>query len=136
VTQQTTIQPAVTINNHVTRDCKALCTFQDHLNLCQTHQLHISSTAARAAAAPTSEPLRTLTHVLRLRFQILKSRVAETEDVAKAHLVGLMAEWLNEKVALADRVLVEHAVSKVYDGDVILTYAYSQVRGHYDTAAL
>jgi hypothetical protein len=40
-----------------------------------------------------------------------------------------MAEWLNEKVALADRVLVEHAVSKVYDGDVILTYAYSQVRG-------
>jgi translation initiation factor eIF-2B subunit delta len=52
---------------------------------------------------------------------------AETEDVAKAHLVGLMAEWLNEKVALADRVLVEHAVSKVYDGDVILTYAYSQV---------
>jgi hypothetical protein len=25
-------------------------------------------------------------------------------------------------------VLVEHAVSKVYDGDVILTYAYLQVR--------
>jgi hypothetical protein len=26
------------------------------------------------------------------------------------------------------RVLVEHAVSKFYDGDVILTYAYSQAR--------
>lgn len=38
-----------------------------------------------------------------------------------------MQDWLNEKVALADKVLVEHAVSKVYDGDVILTYAYSQV---------
>ena len=28
---------------------------------------------------------------------------------------------------MADRVLVQHAVSKVYDGDVILTYAYSSV---------
>lgn len=38
-----------------------------------------------------------------------------------------MQDWLNEKVALADKVLVEHAVTKVYDGDVILIYAYSQV---------
>lgn len=38
-----------------------------------------------------------------------------------------MREWLQEKVAMADKVLVEHAVTKVYDGDVILTYAYSQV---------
>ncbi|WIA19399.1 hypothetical protein OEZ85_004019 [Tetradesmus obliquus] len=62
-----------------------------------------------------------------LKLYLSKIDLAETEEAAKAHLVGLMAEWLNEKVALADRVLVEHAVSKVYDGDVILTYAYSQV---------
>jgi hypothetical protein len=30
-------------------------------------------------------------------------------------------------MALCCRVLVDHAVTKVYDGDVILTYAYSQV---------
>jgi translation initiation factor eIF-2B subunit delta len=46
----------------------------------------------------------------------------------KASLLSLMREWLQEKVAMADKVLVEHAVTKVYDGDVILTYAYSQVR--------
>lgn len=50
------------------------------------------------------------------------------EAEAKASLLSLMREWLQEKVAMADKVLVEHAVTKVYDGDVILTYAYSQVR--------
>ncbi len=32
------------------------------------------------------------------------------------------------QVVLADRVLIDYAVTKVYEGDVILTYAYSQVR--------
>lgn len=50
------------------------------------------------------------------------------EAEAKASLLALMREWLQEKVAMADKVLVEHAVTKVYDGDTILTYAYSQVR--------
>lgn len=52
---------------------------------------------------------------------------AAPEDAAKSQLLSQMQDWLNEKVALADKVLVEHAVTKVYDGDVILTYAYSQV---------
>lgn len=52
---------------------------------------------------------------------------AVPEDSAKSQLLAQMRDWLNEKVALADKVLVEHAVTKVYDGDVILTYAYSQV---------
>jgi hypothetical protein len=52
---------------------------------------------------------------------------AAPEGEAKASLLVLMREWLQEKVAMADKVLVEHAVTKVYDGDVILTYAYSQV---------
>jgi len=52
---------------------------------------------------------------------------AAPEGEAKANLLSLMREWLQEKVAMADRVLVEHAVTKVYDGDTILTYAYSQV---------
>jgi hypothetical protein len=52
---------------------------------------------------------------------------AALEAEAKASLLSLMREWLQEKVAMADKVLVEHAVTKVYDGDVILTYAYSQV---------
>lgn len=52
---------------------------------------------------------------------------AAPEAEAKANLLSLMREWLQEKVAMADRVLVEHAVTKVYDGDTILTYAYSQV---------
>jgi translation initiation factor eIF-2B subunit delta len=49
------------------------------------------------------------------------------EADARSSLLALMREWLQEKVAMADKVLVEHAVTKVYDGDVILTYAYSQV---------
>ena len=53
---------------------------------------------------------------------------AEPEASAKTQLLDLMSEYVNEKVVVADQVLVGHAVSKVYDGDVILTYAFSQVR--------
>jgi hypothetical protein len=53
---------------------------------------------------------------------------AEPEASAKEQLLDLLSDYVNEKVVLADQVLVGHAVSKVYDGDVILTYAYSQVR--------
>lgn len=62
-----------------------------------------------------------------LKLYISKTDPAAPEPEAKASLLALMREWLQEKVAMADKVLVEHAVTKVYDGDVILTYAYSQV---------
>lgn len=62
-----------------------------------------------------------------LPYCLLSAAPAAPEGDAKASLLVLMREWLQEKVAMADKVLVEHAVTKVYDGDVILTYAYSQV---------
>jgi hypothetical protein len=40
-----------------------------------------------------------------------------------------MGDYIHEKVTVADQVLVPLAVAKVSDGDVILTYAYSQVQG-------
>jgi len=62
-----------------------------------------------------------------IKLGISKIDPAEPEASAQTQLLDLMSEYVNEKVVVADQVLVGHAVSKVYDGDVILTYAFSQV---------
>lgn len=50
------------------------------------------------------------------------------EAAAKADLLKQLGDFIQEKVVLADQVLAGHAVAKVYDGDVIMTYSFSQVR--------
>ncbi|KAI8472612.1 MAG: hypothetical protein J3K34DRAFT_384198 [Monoraphidium minutum] len=49
------------------------------------------------------------------------------EDAAKEGLLKQLEDFIQEKVVLADQVLVSTAVSKIYDGDVIMVYGYSQV---------
>ncbi|KAK7411261.1 hypothetical protein VNO78_02694 [Psophocarpus tetragonolobus] len=58
---------------------------------------------------------------------IAKLPLSHTESEAKAALCSDINRFINEKIILADKVIVGHAASKVRDGDVLLTYGSSCV---------
>ncbi|KAL5748942.1 hypothetical protein ACOSQ2_026239 [Xanthoceras sorbifolium] len=65
-------------------------------------------------------------------IRFLKSRIANlpltlSESEAKAVLCKDIDRFINEKIILADKVIVRHAATKVRDGDVLLTYGSSCV---------
>ncbi|KAF9595313.1 hypothetical protein IFM89_038465 [Coptis chinensis] len=65
-------------------------------------------------------------------IKFLKSRIGRlpltmSESEAKATLYSDIDCFINEKIITADKVIVEHAVTKISDGDVLLTYGSSAV---------
>ncbi|XP_007036420.2 PREDICTED: translation initiation factor eIF-2B subunit delta [Theobroma cacao] len=65
-------------------------------------------------------------------IRFLKSRIAKlppilSESEAKAALCSDIDRFINEKIVLADKVIVRHAATKIRDGDVLLTYGSSCV---------
>ncbi|CAN4082804.1 unnamed protein product [Withania somnifera] len=63
-------------------------------------------------------------------IRFLKTRIAKlpltlSESEAKATLVTDIDHFISEKIILADKVIVKHAVTKIRDGDVLLTYGSS-----------
>ncbi|KAF2298092.1 hypothetical protein GH714_013702 [Hevea brasiliensis] len=65
-------------------------------------------------------------------IRFLKNRIAKlplslSESEAKESLCSDINRFINEKIVLADKVIVRHAASKVRDGDVLLTYGSSCV---------
>lgn len=63
-------------------------------------------------------------------IRFLKSRIAKLpltllESEAKAALKSDIEHFISEKIILADKVIVKHAVTKIRDGDVLLTYGSS-----------
>lgn len=62
-----------------------------------------------------------------LKLCISKADPNAPESSAKSHLLKQLGDFIQEKVVLADQVLASNAVSKVYDGDVVMTYSYSQL---------
>ncbi|KAL6994067.1 hypothetical protein U1Q18_012177 [Sarracenia purpurea var. burkii] len=60
-----------------------------------------------------------------LKTIIAKLPLTMSESEAKATLVSDIDRFINEKIILADRVIVKHAVTKIRDGDVLLTYGSS-----------
>lgn len=65
-------------------------------------------------------------------IRFLKSRIAKlpltvSESEAKASLCADIDRFINEKIVLADNVIIRHAVTKITDGDVLLTYGSSCV---------
>ncbi|KAK4426305.1 Translation initiation factor eIF-2B subunit delta [Sesamum alatum] len=63
-------------------------------------------------------------------IRFLKTRIANlplnlSESEAKANLISDIERFINEKIIIADKVIVKHAATKVRDGDVLLTYASS-----------
>ncbi|KAH9675872.1 nagb/rpia/coa transferase-like superfamily protein [Citrus sinensis] len=60
-----------------------------------------------------------------LKSGIAKIPISLSESEAKATLHSDIERFINEKIILADRVIVKHAVTKIRDGDVLLTYGSS-----------
>ncbi|XP_027073532.1 uncharacterized protein [Coffea arabica] len=60
-----------------------------------------------------------------LKSKIAKLPLALSESEAKAILLSDIDRFINEKIILADKVIVRHAVTKIRDGDVLLTYGSS-----------
>ena len=63
-------------------------------------------------------------------IRFLKSHIAKlpltlSESEAKSSLQSDIYNFINEKIILADKVIVNHAVTKIRDGDVLLTYGVS-----------
>ncbi|KAG7942052.1 hypothetical protein I3843_16G079400 [Carya illinoinensis] len=65
-------------------------------------------------------------------IRFVKSRITKlpltlSELEAKAALCSDIERFINEKILLAEKVIVGHAVTKIRDGDVLLTYGSSSV---------
>ena len=62
-----------------------------------------------------------------VKTRIAKLPLSHSESEAKAALCSDIDRFINEKIILADKVIVGHAATKVRDGDVLLTYGSSCV---------
>ncbi|KAI3504730.1 hypothetical protein L1887_26414 [Cichorium endivia] len=62
-----------------------------------------------------------------LKARITKIPLTQTESEAKTSLCSDIDRYINEKILLADKVIVGHAVTKIRDGDVLLTYGSSSL---------
>ncbi|WCJ22009.1 Translation initiation factor eIF-2B subunit delta [Euphorbia peplus] len=65
-------------------------------------------------------------------IRFLKTRIAQlplslSESEAKVSLCSDIDRFINEKIVLADKVIVRHATLKIRDGDILLTYGSSCV---------
>ncbi|CAD5175588.1 unnamed protein product [Musa acuminata subsp. malaccensis] len=65
-------------------------------------------------------------------IKFLKNRIAKLPDTmseseAKYSLQSDIDRFINEKIVIADKVIIRHAVTKIRDGDVLLTYGLSSV---------
>nr|CAB3498691.1 unnamed protein product [Digitaria exilis] len=65
-------------------------------------------------------------------IRFLKSRIAKlphtlSESEAKASLQSDIDRFINEKIVVADKAIVSHAITKVRDNDVLLTYGSPSV---------
>ncbi|CAH9056881.1 unnamed protein product [Cuscuta epithymum] len=65
-------------------------------------------------------------------IQFLRGRIAKlphtlSESEVKENLFSDIDGFINEKIVLADKVIIGHGVKKIKDGDVILTYSSSSV---------
>ncbi|KAA8541161.1 hypothetical protein F0562_025093 [Nyssa sinensis] len=62
-----------------------------------------------------------------LKARIAKLPITLAESEAKTSLCSDIDRFINEKIVVADNVIVRHAVTKIRDGDVLLTYGSSSV---------
>ncbi|KAE9619919.1 hypothetical protein Lal_00040377 [Lupinus albus] len=60
-----------------------------------------------------------------LKSRIAKLSLALSDSEAKISLQSDIERFISEKIILANKVIVKHAVTKIRDGDVLLTYGSS-----------
>lgn len=76
-----------------------------------------------AECRPLSISMGNAISFLKKRIASLPSDLSESE--AKTNILSDIERFINEKIILADKAIVKHAVTKIRDGDVLLTYASS-----------
>eukprot|EP00531_Pseudo-nitzschia_arenysensis_P004073 CAMPEP_0116133022 /NCGR_PEP_ID=MMETSP0329-20121206/9877_1 /TAXON_ID=697910 /ORGANISM="Pseudo-nitzschia arenysensis, Strain B593" /LENGTH=490 /DNA_ID=CAMNT_0003627611 /DNA_START=111 /DNA_END=1583 /DNA_ORIENTATION=+ len=64
-------------------------------------------------------------------FTFLKTVVASLDreisfDDAKAQLEATIEQYLQERLEFADRAIAQHALAKIQDGDILLTFGYTE----------
>lgn len=59
------------------------------------------------------------------KTKIAKLPLTLSESEAKTLLLSDIDQFISDKIILADKVIVRHAVTKIRDGDVLLTYGLS-----------
>lgn len=62
-----------------------------------------------------------------LKYEISLIELESDVDDAKVQLLDKIDSFIRDRILLADKVIEEHAMSKMKDGDVVLTYARSSV---------
>jgi translation initiation factor eIF-2B subunit delta len=62
-----------------------------------------------------------------LKVKISEVDVSTEESKAKADLCDAINNFIMEKIIVADQVIARRAIEKIQDGDVILTYAKSNI---------
>ncbi|CAH9084279.1 unnamed protein product [Cuscuta europaea] len=60
-----------------------------------------------------------------IKTKITRLPLTLSESEAKLTLITDIDQFISEKIILADNVIVKHAVTKIRDGDVLLTYGSS-----------
>jgi len=63
------------------------------------------------------------TYSLSRFHSLFRSRLGSTEEEAKERLINLIDNFIKERIVWADKAIAEYGVTKINDGDVILTYA-------------
>lgn len=61
------------------------------------------------------------------KVHISKVPISMAQDKAKETLIGKIDQYIEERIVLASQVIAQHGVSKISDGDVILTHGSSSV---------
>ncbi|KAL8476001.1 hypothetical protein ACS0TY_028598 [Phlomoides rotata] len=72
---------------------------------------------------PLSISMGNAIRFLKKRIAQLPSKLSELE--AKVNLISAIERFISENIIVADKVIVKHAVTKIRDGDVLLTFASS-----------
>ena len=62
-----------------------------------------------------------------LKTRIAKLPISLSESESKSQLISDIDHFIHEKITFADKEITRHAVTKIRDGDVILTYSSSCV---------
>jgi len=60
-----------------------------------------------------------------IKREIPKTQNCNTEEEAKERLIHLVDNYIKERIIWADKAIADYGVTKINDGDVILTYARS-----------
>ncbi|KAG0478848.1 hypothetical protein HPP92_013567 [Vanilla planifolia] len=58
---------------------------------------------------------------------LVRDLTSRIKSEAKSNLIADIDRFINEKIIVADKVIVHHAVTKIRDGDVLLIYGHSTV---------